>query len=37
MIPVVSQTESYYVDAREYTVFPVDAEKYREQIHHMII
>lgn len=37
MIPVVSQAESSYVDAREYTVLPVDAEKYREQIHHMII
>lgn len=37
MIPVVSQAESSYADAREYTVLPVDAEKYREQIHHMII
>lgn len=37
MIPVVSQTGASYADAREYTVLPVAVEKYREQIHHMII
>lgn len=37
MIPVVSRAEASYADAREYTVLPVDAEKYREQVHHMII
>lgn len=37
MIPVVYRTESSYTDTREYTVLPVDAEQYREQIHHMII
>lgn len=37
MIPVVSQAGASYADAREYIVLSVDAEKYREQIHHMII